>query len=154
MPKQYTLRHIRNKREYRFQEAADTIGVHVRTIQIWHKEGLPVIEGLSPFTVKGKVLRAFIKHREKSRKRPLKDGECFCLPCRKPVSPCNPRIESNGREIGKGKESVSLVGTCPICGTKVNRYASRNINKKKKKLKEVKSPCLEYNDLPLFSQQL
>jgi len=152
MPKKYTLRNIKNKREYRFQEAADTIGVHLRTIQIWYKEGLPVIEGLSPLTIKGEALRVFIKQREKSRKRPLKDGECFCLPCRKPVFPCNPRIESNDKKIGKDKESVSLVGTCPVCSREVFRYDSREISEKKEKVKEVKSPCSKYDDLPLFSQ--
>lgn len=161
MAKIYTLRRIRNKRSYSFRDLADCLNVHIRTVQTWYKRGLPIIEdSQSPYLVMGADAKTFLKTLQNNRKTTLKEGECYCVACHKPVLPITPSIKKNKRRIGNGKESISIIGNCPHCDNKVTRFSSQILvpttNKspaqvdKKQETKEAKKPDNSINDLPLF----
>lgn len=171
MAKTYNLRRIRNKRSYSFKELADLLGVHVRTVQAWYKEGMPIIEGSQyPYLVLGIDAKAYLKELKSKRQLKLQAGECYCVSCHKAVTSLDVKIQSNNRKMGEGKESVSLIGKCPLCQNKVSRFDSRElskipvINSSKPAKKSVKKPTPKteekevpkiddaFKDLPLFGQ--
>lgn len=171
MAKKYTLRHIRNKRSYSFKELADLLGVHVRTVQAWHKNGMPIIEGSQyPYLVLGSDAKDFLKELQSKRQLKLQAGECYCVACHKAVTPLDVKIQSNNRKMGEGKESISHIGKCPLCQNKVTRFDSRELSKtptnspSKPAKKSVKKPTQKphkkevpkldnaFKDLPLFGQ--
>lgn len=162
MAKKYKLRHIRNKRSYSFKELADTLGVHVRTVQEWHKSGMPIIPESYPYLIIGTDAKTFLLNMMASKKVTLSKGQCYCIVCRKAVTPIHPIVTPNQRKIGKGKESISITGKCPLCNRKVTRFDSRHIDQstpiqKPKKTgdkpikKEVYPADQTVNDLPLFN---
>jgi hypothetical protein len=171
MAKTYNLRRIRNKRSYSFKELADLLGVHVRTVQAWYKDGLPIIEGSQyPYLVLGSGAKSYLKDLQSKRKSKLQSGECYCVACHKAVTPIDVKTQSNKRKMGEGKESISLIGKCPLCQNKVFRFGSRELSKTsiKKSTKSAKKvvektakesiekevPTLDdaFKDLPLFGQ--
>ncbi len=124
MKRNHNLKRIKAKRSYSFTEAAQTVGVHVRTIQAWHKQGLPVIEGLSPFRVMGSDLKAFIAEMKANRRIALGKGQFYCFSCRKAVYGTDVLPVSNMATIGKNKKSYTLKGKCSECGGIVNLFCS------------------------------
>jgi hypothetical protein len=167
MAKTYKLRRIRNKRSYSFKELANLLGVHIRTVQAWYKDGMPIIEDSQyPYLVLGSDAKSYLKELQSKRQLKLQAGECYCVACHKAVNPLDVKIQSNNRKMGEGKESVSLVGKCPLCQNKVTRFDSRDLSKtpiKKpskpaknpvKKTTEMEVPKLDnaFKDLPLFGQ--
>ena len=68
----------RLRRSYTFAEIAEVYAVHRRTVQVWRKQGLNVIDDKSkPFLVIGADVRSFLKEKQRRRKHPLKPGEFF-----------------------------------------------------------------------------
>ena len=130
MAKTYNLRRIRDKRSYSFKELAALLGVHVRTVQAWYKDGMPTIKGSQyPTLVLGRDAKAYLKEVQSKRQLKLQTGECYCLACHKAVTPLDVKIQPNNRKMGEGKESISLVGKCPFCENKVFRFDSRALLK-------------------------
>ena len=171
MAKTYNLRRIRNKRSYSFKELANLLGVHVRTVQAWYKDGMPIIEGSQyPYLVLGSDAKSYLKDLQSKRQLKLQAGECYCVACHKAVTPLDVKIQSNNRKMGEGKESISLIGKCPLCLNKVTRFGSRELSKaptkspSKPAKKSVKKPTPiphkkevskiddALKDLPLFGQ--
>jgi len=125
MAKKYKLNKIKTKRSYSFKEIATLIGIHIRTVQSWRKEGLETLEGTkSPYLVMGYQLKGFLKTKQAKRRTKLKDAECYCLVCREGVVPTDIRSEDNGI-IGGNKRSIILKGVCPKCKRTVNRFVSK-----------------------------
>lgn len=83
MPKQARITGIKSLYCYKFDEAADVVGVSPRTIRNWVNQGLDVLDDEFPTLIRGDALKAFIKSQRASRKVPLKADEFYCLPCRK-----------------------------------------------------------------------
>jgi len=155
MAKTYNLRRIRNKRSYSFKELADLLRVHVRTVQAWHKDGMPIIEcSQYPYLVLGSDVKAYLKNLQSKRQVKLRAGECYCVACHKAVKPLGVKKQSNNRKMGEGKESISLIGKCPFCQNKVFRFDSRELLKTTPKPHKKEAPKIDdvFKDLPLFGQ--
>lgn len=125
MPKNLRLQAIRDKRSYSPKELANALGVHIRTVQDWYRNGLPIIEGTcNPFLILGKDAKAYIRQKELQRRVTLGPDECYCLGCRKAVVPMNQTTYSNHKTLGGNKESVVRTGACPLCHRNVFRLSS------------------------------
>lgn len=135
MTRRYNTRIIRLNYSYLLSEISELYGVHIRTVRLWVKEGLEIVEGLYPYLVNGKNLKAFLDKKQIKRKTKLNDNEMYCMKCRKGVIPINNNVEMvySGKTIGKGIKDFMLKGICPICLTNMNRLSNEN------KLRTVKA---------------
>src|ERR1051325_3945166 len=80
----FNLRAFKSRRAYTFADIADLLKTHIRTVQRWHTEGLPVLDETTPFLVMGNAIQSFLKERSKKGKTRLKPGEFYCPRCRAP----------------------------------------------------------------------
>ena len=65
MSKKYEARKIKTKRSYTFKEIADLLGLHIRTIQSWHTDGMLTLEGSNnPYLVMGTDVQNYIKQQK------------------------------------------------------------------------------------------
>jgi hypothetical protein len=124
MKKNYNLKRLKAKRSYSFNELAQTMGVHVRTVQGWHTDGLPVVPGASPSLVMGAAVKTFIQSRKAEKKVRLEKGQFYCLSCRKAVAGVDITSIMNQATIGQGKSFYTLRGKCSECGGVVNRFCA------------------------------
>lgn len=125
MGKKYELRKIKSKRSYTFKEIADSLGVHIRTIQAWHINGLVALEGSNnPYLVMGVEVQNYIKKQKLKNKLTLKDNEFYCMGCRTAVVPEKIYKYIDGIKMGGNKQSVRLNGICPKCNRKVNKFTT------------------------------
>jgi hypothetical protein len=85
----------------------------------------PIEASTSPFLYLGSEIKAFLTQMQNTNKTKLKDGELYCVSCRKGVTPKQVLIEDRNITIGKGRKSIFLYGTCPECGKKAKRFATR-----------------------------
>ena len=117
---------LKAKRYYDFGEIAELLNVHLRTVQIWKKEGLRVLDDKKPFLIKGQDLRDFLKARRRSRKQPLSIGEFFCPRCRAPRKsrPDQLTAEATGRQLGRTHKQVLIRGVCEVCGQRLLLFSS------------------------------
>jgi hypothetical protein len=118
---------VRVRRAYSFHEAAVLLSVHVRTIQAWHKQGLPVIDEKSrPYLIMGADLRQFLRDRRQKQRRPLKPGEFFCPKCQQPQKSAFEAMEivMTGRCLGRTSKQVLIKGSCEICHTSLTLFSS------------------------------
>lgn len=125
MSKKYEVRKIKTKRSYTFREIAELLNVHVRTVQTWHVEGLTPLEGSSnPYLVMGKDLKMYLKIQTAKHRVSLETNEFYCMGCRKAVIPESVYKYTEGIKIGGNKQSIRLLGICPLCSRKVNKFTS------------------------------
>ena len=123
----YNGRLFKARRAYSFEEIAEKLATHVRTVQIWRKEGLKILaDNAKPFLVMGYDLRAFLKDRLRSRKKPLKTGEFYCARCREPrrSRPDQLFAETTNRRLGRLHKQVILRGICETCGLRLTLFSS------------------------------
>lgn len=129
MSKKYEIRKIKTKRSYTFKEIADLLGVHVRTVQSWHLDGLSPLEGSNnPYLVMGGEIKMYLKQKSLKNRVQLDENELYCMGCRKAVVPTKVYKYVNGIKIGGNKLSVRLSGICPICAKKVNKFTSKDVS--------------------------
>lgn len=125
MKRRHNLRKIVSKRCYSTEEIAELLNVHIQTVRSWRKQGLkPIEETSSPFLFLGSDIREFLSQELAKQRVKLAPGECYCLRCRKGVKPVNPSILDRNIGIGKDKQSVFEIGTCPECGLKLRRFST------------------------------
>ena len=122
MPRTANVRGVRIHRSYTVAEAARTCGVARQTVRQWIRNGLPKIKNGRGFLIRGHDLKAFHEDRRRARKRPLKPGELYCLPCRAPRRPKGERVTYRASARGAG----TLSGACPDCGRAIHRKVSRS----------------------------
>ena len=123
----FNPRLIKARRSYSFAEVAELYDVHLRTVQRWRKERLPMLDEASrPFLVMGAALQGFLRERQGKRKHPLKLGEFFCPRCR-----CAQRsvpgaflIEITTKRLGKAGRQALIRGSCQVCGQRLLRFSS------------------------------
>ncbi len=123
----YNGRLFRGRRAYSFAEIAERLGVHIRTVQIWRKEGLKILDDAAkPFLVMGHDMRSFLKKQLQSRKKPLKIGEFYCPRCREPRKSCPGRLSAQltGRRLGQTHKQVVLRGICEVCKQRLHLFSS------------------------------
>jgi hypothetical protein len=123
----YNGRLFRGKRAYSFAEIAEKLDTHIRTVQVWRKEGLPILDdNAKPFLVMGYSLRDFLKARIRGRKIPLRIGEFFCPRCRAPRRSRADQLtaEITDRRLGRTHKQVLLRGACIACGQPLLLFSS------------------------------
>jgi len=127
MRRNHNTRRIIGVRPYDFNEVANLFGVHVRTVQRWHKLGMVVVDETSrPFLVVGNELRRFVTKQKNDVKHKLLENEFFCVKCRagRKVKPGSMTTESTGKRVGKNSQQIILRGICESCGTKLCRFTT------------------------------
>ena len=119
MGKRFNKRALSKDRVYRIKSAARAIGASEATMRNWDRDGLRIIKDKRPFLVRGADLIEFLIMREAANKKPLGDGQFYCMTCQRRRDPANgsviycPATASNGR----------LSAVCGTCGGKVGRFA-------------------------------
>ena len=108
-------------RSYTVDDAARLFGCHRNTIRHWQKQGLEPIDDRRPVVFEGLRLAAFLERRRGSRRRCLKPGEIYCLPCRAPKEPAGEMAEYVAVTDARG----NLRGICPACDRLIHRMVSR-----------------------------
>jgi MerR HTH family regulatory protein len=114
-------RRVKTHRSYTIDDAARLFGCHRNTIRHWQKQGLKPIDGRRPVVFEGLTLAAFLEARRGARRRRLKPGEIYCLPCRAPKEPAGAMAEYVPVTEGRG----NLRGICPTCDRLIHRMVSR-----------------------------
>jgi hypothetical protein len=109
-------------RSYTVDEAAQLFGCHRNTVRHWQKQGLKPIDDKRPVIFEGLTLAAFLEARRRARRRRLKPGEIYCLPCRAPTEPAGDMAEYVPLTNARG----NLRGICPRCGRLIHRVTSRD----------------------------
>jgi hypothetical protein len=121
MPKRVpNPRRVKVHRSYTVDDAAQLFGCHRNTIRHWQKQGLKPIDGKHPVVFEGPTLTAFLEARRGARRRCLKPGEIYCLPCRGPKAPAGDMAEYVPLADARG----NLRGICPTCGRLIHRVVS------------------------------
>lgn len=126
MRKKYKLRQIKKRYCYTFEEISSLMNVHNRTVQIWKKEGLKVIDTVRPYLVMGSSLYEFLQKKLEKRRFKLKPDEFYCVKCRKPqrVTDNDVWLELTGKTIGKDRHrEIIIKGMCDECLTQLNRFS-------------------------------
>jgi hypothetical protein len=114
-------RRVKKHRSYTVEEAARLFGCHRNTIRHWQKLSLKPVDGKRPVVFEGQTLAAFLEARRGARRRRLKPGEIYCLPCRAPREPAAAMAEYIPVTDTRG----NLRGICPTCGRLIHRMVSR-----------------------------
>lgn len=120
-------RRIRSRRCYLTSEIADLMGVHPRTVQVWHRHGLAELEGSkNPYFFLGSEVRRFIAERTAKRRCRLNRDEFYCMKCKAATISNSGDIdfEYRGKLVGRSQESVTLTGKCRVCGARVVRFTT------------------------------
>jgi hypothetical protein len=117
---------IKQRRSYTFAEIAEIYKVHRRTVQIWRKQGLKVIDETSkPFLIIGAEVRRFLKEKNRKNKHPLKPGQFYCPRCGIPRKslPDKISIEITEKRLGRYRQ-VIIKGICEVCSCRLFRFSS------------------------------
>jgi hypothetical protein len=112
---------VKIHRSYTIDDAARLFGCHRNTIRHWQRQGLKPIDSRRPVVFEGLTLAAFLEARRGARRRRLKPGEIYCLPCREPKEPDGGMAEYVPQTHSRG----NLRGICPTCGRLIHRMVSR-----------------------------
>jgi len=118
---------IKERHSYSFAEIAETLNVHARTVQSWHKQGLKVLdEARKPYLVYGGDLKQFIKSKHQKQKHPLKTGEFYCPKCQtaRESLPENITFEVTQKKLGKTSRQAFIRGICEVCGQSLLLFSS------------------------------
>lgn len=158
MKKKYSLRKIKAKRSYTSEEIAETLNIHIQTVREWHRSGMnPLKENSTPYLFMGDEVKRYLKEKIDSHKVSLKEGEFYCLSCKKAVKPEHYETIDRNIKIGKGVSSLLLKAECPECRKQLNRFSSSNIQTKSESepLKEpINNPIpIKNNDPPTIKTE-
>ena len=124
---------LRLHRSYTMRELAELLEVHIRTVQGWHKNGLMAIDDCDrPLLFIGQSVIEFLKGRRSSGRCMLQSDQCYCLRCRKGVSPIASTVslELTKKRVGRSDRLIIIKGICPHCSGKVVRLATTKSVKK------------------------
>lgn len=113
---------IKSALAYEVSEAADALGVSVATIRNWIKDGLPVMATKKPYLISGAELRAYLRSKNESAKKPLKVNELNCFRCRAGRKPIGLAVVCY-RNTAK---TSRLAGECERCGSAASRLISNS----------------------------
>jgi len=110
VPKQARLSGIKSLRCYTKAEAAAIVGVSIRTIGNWTRDGLPLLDATHPSLIRGDDLRDYITAQRANRKVKTDLCEFYCLRCRKSRAPAaemaDCKVEGN---------KAMLTALCDVC---------------------------------------
>lgn len=110
------------------RELAETLGVHVRTVQSWHKDGMSAVDEQDrPYLFMGQEAKIFLRNRQLKKRRKLSANEIFCLACSDGVTPDSRTVslDLTDRRLGRKSKLVIIRAKCPQCGRSIIRFASQ-----------------------------
>jgi len=120
------LSKIRVTSTYELKDIARLFGCRIETVRRWKRKGLPVMADTKPVLVHGTELKAWLKIRQKARRKPCGPDEMYCLgsECRKPRRPARGSVR-----IKKSNQTVGIIeAQCEVCGKNIRKgYAMANI---------------------------
>jgi len=104
---------------YSLSDLEAEAGVPIRTLRDWLLHDLPHRRDQSGHIwIDGTQFASWVSQKRKLSHRPMGSSEAYCLRCRKVVPLNNTSESSYGNRI-------LLRGTCPSCGSGINRGAHR-----------------------------
>lgn len=121
------IRLIRRGRSYSVSELAALLGVHVRTVQAWHHNGMSPIDFRShPLLFYGKTVKAYLRKRSEAGRVKLDFDEFFCPRCKlgRESLPEHIQIVETHKTVGKNDEQVLIRGRCRVCGCRLTRFST------------------------------
>ena len=125
--KNYDIRRIRRRSTYTISEISCLLGVHIRTVQSWHKDGMTPIEPSDkPLLFLGSELKRYLLRKKQARKCKLEDDQFFCPRCKaaRRSLPQTVRIEITMKRIGRSDRLALIRGSCESCGCAVTRFST------------------------------
>jgi phage terminase Nu1 subunit (DNA packaging protein) len=134
MKKRYNLGRIKGQRIYDFSMIAKCLGIHQRTVQLWHRQGLRCVnEGSKPCLIHGTELKKFLGEKQASRQCKLKADELYCCKCNKATQAVGNslKIIETGKRVGTALVQVIVQGKCIICGSNISRLSVENEDESK-----------------------
>jgi len=114
-------RRVKVHRNYAIDEIAGLLNVHVGTVRVWIRNGLPLIDHQRPYLISGLALMTFLKLRRAQNRRPCGPAEIYCLRCRAPQRPAGDMADY----IAWTDRTGDLIGLCPRCEMAMYRRISR-----------------------------
>lgn len=108
---------IKLHRSYSIAELAARLIVHKNTVRLWQRDGLQPLDRKRPILFQGAAVRAFLRHRNASRKRPCPPGTIYCFKCREPHRPALAMVDYRPITATSG----NLAALCETCGTAMHR---------------------------------
>lgn len=121
MKRKYDYRRVKSNRPYTLATLAKLFGVHSATVRGWiKKDGLSVaVVGQShSIILHGAKVKAWMKAREKAKRRPCAPDEMFCTRCKEPR-----KIAEGSFRIKSGNtQKVTAIGDCIICGLTLRNF--------------------------------
>lgn len=120
MGRRVTGRKIKANRQYKYDEAAEALGVSVPTVRAWRAQGLRVLVAQKPHLIVGADLKAFLDNRRTVHKRVLGPDEVLCMSCKVPVKPFGMMVDYVGVTTTRGW----LETLCGVCEGRCIRIVS------------------------------
>ena len=115
---------LESNRTYTTMEIAETLKVHPRTVQMWHKKGLPAIQGGKPLLYSGRIAKRYLKAKSQQRKVLLEFSEFYCLKCKKSVRAVPGSIRVIPKKAMGRYQQYLLTGRCERCQGVINRIST------------------------------
>lgn len=120
---------IRKKRTYTVKTASEVMNRSERTILDWIRKRFikPISLEQRPYFILGAELYEFEKKRRANRKVKLKDGEFYCLSCKKATTsiPEKIKVMFQRKKIGNNDNLVVITGICNKCSSKLYYRTTR-----------------------------
>ncbi|HAY34053.1 MAG TPA: hypothetical protein PK605_05295 [Ignavibacteria bacterium] len=138
MSKKINISLIRSRKVYTNQTLAELFHVHIRTIQVWKREGMkPLEENSRPHLYLGFIVKEFLQKKYKRNKKKLELHQFYCVKCRKETISKHEKLRYviTDKNLGNGNKHAKIFGNCEKCGTEIFRFASDKIINKMISLK-------------------
>lgn len=119
---------LRRRHSYTMSELAEKLGVHARTIQSWHKQGMSPLDELDrPLLFLGSSVVEFLRNRQASRRRPLGPGQFLCVRCQDARWPKRGSVEFlfTRRRMGRNDEQIIIKAICKKCGCQLTLFGTQ-----------------------------
>jgi len=118
--KRIKTRGIKSNKAYTVIELAEVAGVSTATVRSWLKAGMPRVDDTRPTLILGFQALDFIQTRQKKAKRPLADGQFFCMRCKAQRAAYGAMADYLPASLNGG----SLKTLCEVCGGACSRTIS------------------------------
>ena len=126
--KRLSSNRLRRRHSYTMSELAERLGVHVRTVQSWHKQGMDAIdESDRPLLFLGSSAVEFLRKRHVARRCPLGPGQFYCVRCQDARWPKKDSVEFRftRRRMGRNDEQILIKAICKKCGCTLTLFGTR-----------------------------
>lgn len=108
-------------RSYTVGELASVLGVHKNSVRQWQQSGLRPVDSGRPALFQGAEVKAFLRQRNASRKRPWPPGTLYCLRCREARAPALGMVDYLPLSAASG----NIRALCATCETMMHRRCRR-----------------------------